>query len=94
VAAEATYCETVAKDFTKMDEEVKHCSVVNAYRRDIKKIQVSTVHGTDSHVWKMIVTYLVTYRKADLKEGRAPQGDLERRIQTAIDEMGMAGPPQ
>ncbi len=74
-----------------MDEEVKHCSVANAYRKDVKKVQVSTVHGTDTHqMWKIIVTYLVD--KADLKEGRAPQGDLERKIQTAIDEMGMAGP--
>ena len=87
------YCAAMSTEPTKMDEEVKHCSVANAYRKDVKKVQVSTVHGTDSHhLWKIVVTYLVTYHKADLKEGRAPQGDLERRIQTAIDEMGLAGP--
>lgn len=82
------YCEKYQVIPEAMDDQCRHCSVANAYRKDVKKLQICTVPGSDSDVLaSKMIEYRVKYHKAEVKQGRAPQGDLERRIQEMIDSM-------
>ena len=85
------YCESIKKgtdQFKELQKHMKVCKVAKSYRAELKKIEVSVVHDTPAAaLWTGIVELLVKMEKAEEKQGQAPPGDLETKIQEYLEEM-------
>ena len=82
------YCSWAQANPKLLDKELRHCCMTNAWRKDVKKLEVTASEGSHSEkLLEGIVCYLEKEFKAERKEGKAPQGDLERKIQAAIDDL-------
>lgn len=72
-------------------EEVKHLRLTKAFSKpskDIKKLEASVVYGSASaQLFKDHVhPWLLSANDAEKKEGMAPMGDLERKLQVWLDD--------
>lgn len=79
-------------DFVKNDPvkictaQVRHVRVCKCYDKTMKKLEVNCFPGSQSYLlWQVLKDYLKGKGCKELP-GIAPMGDLERRIQKAIDD--------
>eukprot|EP00972_Heterocapsa_arctica_P081105 11950558-Heterocapsa_arctica.AAC.1 len=81
------YCEFIKKDPVKtLTEQVRHVRVCKCYNKDMKKLEVNTKQDSRSyHIWQIMKEKLIGAGCRELA-GIAPPGDLERRIQKALDD--------
>ncbi|CAK0789186.1 unnamed protein product [Prorocentrum cordatum] len=69
-------------------KEVRYARCCKTYDNKIKRLEANVVTNCDSDICFQQVTVPLRIRSKAVKlEGVAPLGDLERRIQTAIDEL-------
>jgi hypothetical protein len=83
----ADYCEFVKKDPVKtLTMQVRHVRIAKCFNKDMKKLEVNTQQDSRSYlVWQIMKAKLISAGCKELA-GIAPPGDLERRIQKALDD--------
>jgi hypothetical protein len=79
----------VAPGMKKLVKEVRYFRICKAFNQDSKKIEVSMMEGSKSmEIFdNVIIPLMIKEGKADEKEGVAPPGDLERKIQAVLDDL-------
>ena len=71
----------------KMAGEVMHLQLKPAYRQEKIKMEVMICPGTNSHaIWTRIICPVMEAEGGYLQRGVEPKGDLERKIQTWVDQ--------
>ena len=81
-----------AQGFREMAKEVRHFRLVTHYDKKTTRVEAQISPASMSHVvyTDIIVPYMKNQGGEEM-EGIAPRGDLERRIQEALDEAAGEG---
>ena len=74
----------------KLLEQVLHVRLCKTYRRETVRLELAFKNGSATqHIFENHVhPSLMENHSADVLHGMAPQGDLERLVQAALDDMG------
>ena len=84
------YIEYMTKGGLKqLSKEVKYVRLNKAWDPEIKKLELCFLEGSETEKFfeGTLLPIMIKDGKAREVEGVAPQGDLERKIQAALDEM-------
>eukprot|EP00929_Paragymnodinium_shiwhaense_P030801 TRINITY_DN17388_c0_g1_i2.p3 TRINITY_DN17388_c0_g1~~TRINITY_DN17388_c0_g1_i2.p3 ORF type:complete len:245 (-),score=80.27 TRINITY_DN17388_c0_g1_i2:827-1561(-) len=72
---------------------VKYCRVHKAYKQGVIKLEVRVEDveelGSAAKVWRQVRAVLLLLKGAEWRQGKAPQGALQRRCVQKMKEMGM-----
>eukprot|EP00929_Paragymnodinium_shiwhaense_P045300 TRINITY_DN23163_c0_g3_i2.p2 TRINITY_DN23163_c0_g3~~TRINITY_DN23163_c0_g3_i2.p2 ORF type:complete len:185 (-),score=62.43 TRINITY_DN23163_c0_g3_i2:350-904(-) len=78
---------------TKLAGAVKFCRVSKAYKQGTMRVEMRVEESADcttaKNVWTELYWLLVKHKGAEAKQGRAPQGALQRKCVEKMKAMGM-----
>ena len=87
------YAATYASGALNMlSKEVRYCRAQKCWERTLKRLEISIVPNSASDkIWETTVKpVLLREFQASERKGMAPPGDLETRIQTSLEGLGMS----
>ena len=75
-----------------LEHEIRHCALVKCYMKDHWKLEISTYPGTETErIWRTVRSTLQNKFGSVGEPGKAPPGDMARRIQSLIEQMTQEG---